>query len=210
MIIHSVFDKEFRRFGQVLQDYDFSELIDVLNRSTPRPEDAVVYVASDAALEALPAADLLMNRAYGGMPIQIGYCNGTNSKLNCFEYHRDSEINIAADDSILLVACQGDLDNHTLDTSSVEAFFMPVGTAVEVFATTLHYAPCSAEKGKGFRMVIVLPKGTNTEKPAQLLQTGEDRLCTARNKWLIAHPESNEAKNGAFIGLTGENIDLFK
>ena len=210
MIIHSVFDKEFRRFGQVLQDYDFSELLDVLNRTTPRPENAVVYVPSDAALEALPAAQLLMNRAYGGMPIQIGYCNGTNSKLNCFEYHRDSEINIAADDSILLLACQGELDNHTMDTSSVEAFLLPAGTAVEVFATTLHYAPCSAEKDKGFRVAIVLPRGTNTEKPDQLLQTGEDRLCTARNKWLIAHPDSNEAQNGAFVGLTGANIDLFE
>jgi len=210
MIIHSVFDKEFRRFGQILQDYDFSELLEVLNRTTPMPEDAVVYVPSDAALEALPAAELLMNRAYGGMPIQIGYCNGTNSKLNCFEYHRDSEINIAADDSILLLASQGELDNHTMDTSSVEAFLLPAGTAVEVFATTLHYAPCSAAKGKGFRVVIVLPRGTNTEKPGQLLQTGEDRLCTARNKWLIAHPDSNEAENGAFVGLTGANIDLFE
>lgn len=31
---------------------------------------------------------------------------------------------------------------------------------------------------------------------------------TARNKWLLAHPESQEAKNGAYIGLTGKNIDL--
>ena len=31
---------------------------------------------------------------------------------------------------------------------------------------------------------------------------------TARNKWLLAHPESEEAKNGAHIGLTGLNIDI--
>ena len=31
---------------------------------------------------------------------------------------------------------------------------------------------------------------------------------TARNKWLLAHPESDEAKGGAHIGLKGENIDI--
>ena len=31
---------------------------------------------------------------------------------------------------------------------------------------------------------------------------------TARNKWLLAHPESNEAKTGAHIGLSGLNIDI--
>ena len=31
---------------------------------------------------------------------------------------------------------------------------------------------------------------------------------TARNKWLLAHPESQEAQSGAYIGLTGKNIDL--
>ena len=31
---------------------------------------------------------------------------------------------------------------------------------------------------------------------------------TARNKWLLAHPDSSEAKTGAHIGLTGKNIDI--
>ena len=31
---------------------------------------------------------------------------------------------------------------------------------------------------------------------------------TARNKWLLAHAESSEAKDGAHIGLKGENIDI--
>ena len=39
-----------------------------------------------------PIAEELKNNAYGGMPIQIGWCNGHNTKLNCLEYHRDSEL----------------------------------------------------------------------------------------------------------------------
>ena len=56
--------------------------------------------------------------------------------------------------------------------------------------------------------MIVLPRGTNTEKP-QLTDTApENRLLWAQNKWLLAHPDSAEAAAGAWIGLTGENITL--
>ena len=37
-------------------------------------------------------------------------------------------------------------------------------------------------------------------------EKGEDRLMTAKNKWLIAHEEAKIA--GAFNGLKGENITL--
>ena len=57
-------------------------------------------------------------------------------------------------------------------------------------------------------MAVVLPRGTNTEKPALAEPNGEDRLMTARNKWLLAHPESPEARQGAWEGLTGANLDL--
>ena len=36
----------------------------------------------------------------------------------------------------------------------------------------------------------------------------EDKLITATNKWLLAHAESSEAKDGAWVGITGENIDI--
>ena len=33
-------------------------------------------------------------------------------------------------------------------------------------------------------------------------------MLFAANKWLLAHPDAPEAKNGAYVGLTGENIDI--
>ena len=57
-------------------------------------------------------------------------------------------------------------------------------------------------------MAVVLPNGTNTGKPAFEPQSEEDIWMTARNKWLLAHPDSSEAKSGAHIGLTGKNIDI--
>jgi len=208
MRIYSVKDVEFKRYGQVLVGYDFTGLLRVLEETTPKPSHRFVYVASDPKLEQLPVAQALQNRGYGGMPIQIGYCNGANWRLNCLEYHRDSEISVAADDILLLLALQSDLEEYRLDTGKVTAFSVPAGTGIELYATTLHYAPCCAGENMGYRVVNILPRGTNAEKPAGLLCTGEDRLCMGRNKWLIAHAESDEAKQGAFIGLHGTNIDL--
>ena len=108
---------------------------------------------------------------------------------------------------MLLLAKQDEIEDGKLDTSKVKAFRVPAEIAVEVYATTLHYAPCQISS-EGFRVAVVLPNGTNTEKPAFEPQSEEDTWLTARNKWLLAHPESNEAKSGAHIGLTGKNIDI--
>lgn len=205
--LRSVNDPEFLEYGQVLKGYDFTIFIEKL-KGTPCPADSVVYVPGDKGLEADPIAAELRDRYYGGMPIQIGYCNGVNSMLGCLEYHRDSEVDISADDAILLLARQQDIRDGKLDTSKVAAFFQPAGTAVELFATALHYAPCSSVKGAPFHMAIVLPLGTNLEKPVYVAKSHEDTLMTARNKWLLAHPDSSEAKSGAVIGLTGKNINL--
>ena len=208
MKIQSVFDDAFRTYGRVVDSYDYSLLLERLEANTPKPADSVVYVPSVAELEDTPAYTQLRDNCYGGMPIEIGYCNGTNTKLNCFEYHRDSEIDIAADDAILLVARQQDIIDGKIDSSKTEAFLCPKGTGVELYATTLHYAPCSARKGEGFRVVVVLPKGTNEDAPEISVVNDNDKYLWARNKWLIAHPDSTEAADGAQVGITGENGDI--
>ena len=209
MKIISVFDPAFRRYGKVLEGYDFAPLIDEMLKSTPCPDD-VVYVPGDEKLEAVASTTkVLFEEVYGGLPIQVGYCNGHNHTLNAVEYHRSSEINIACgNDLILLLGHQQDIDeNWQYDTSKMEAFLLPAGTAVEVYATSLHYAQCSVGDN-GFRCVVVLPKDTNTEIEADLPATWESRLMTAKNKWLIAHPESGLDKDGAFVGLVGENLTV--
>ena len=204
MKIQKVTDPAFGRYGQVLEGYDFTGLIKEM-KHTPVPED-VIYVPSVEELEALDVMKDLQNKGYGGLPIQIGYCNGHNKKLNAVEYHRNSEINVAVTDLILLIGHQQDIEpDHTYDTSKIEAFLVPAGTGIEVYATTLHYAPCHVNEG-GFQCVVVLPKGTNTDLTFQTEKTGEDSLMTAKNKWLIAHEDAKIA--GAFNGLKGENITI--
>ena len=204
MKIQNVADASFRKYGKVLEGYDFSALIREM-KHTPVPED-VIYVPSVEELEALEVEKTLTNKAFGGLPIQIGYCNGHNKKLNAVEYHRNSEINVAVTDLVLLLGCQQDIeDDLTYDTSKIEAFLVPAGTGIEVYATKLHYAPCHVNDS-GFQCVVVLPRGTNTDLTFETEKTGEDSLMTAKNKWLIAHEEAGI--EGAFNGLKGENITL--
>lgn len=204
MKIQKVTDPAFRKYGQVLEGYDFTGLIKEM-KHTPVPED-VIYVPSVEELEALDIMKDLQNKGYGGLPVQIGYCNGHNKKLNAVEYHRNSEINVAVTDLVLLIGHQQDIEpDHTYDTSKIEAFLVPAGTGIEVYATTLHYAPCHVNEG-GFQCVVVLPKGTNTDLTFQTEKTREDSLMTAKNKWLIAHEDAKIA--GAFNGLKGENITI--
>ena len=191
MKIYSVNDKEFAAYGKVHTGYDVSDLLSALDKSTPLP-DAVGYVPSEAALENTKLFGLLQNNAYGGMPIQLGWCNGHNTKLNCLEYHRDSEFNIGLYDFVLLVAKEDDIVDGKLDTSKVMAFKAKAGDVVEVYATTLHYAPCNATKDGCFKVVIALPKGTNGAKPNITPVYDEDKTLWACNKWLLAHAESDE------------------
>lgn len=204
MHIYEITDPKFTKYGRVISEIDFTALVQAM-RNTPIPE-GIMYIPSDETLEVLQDASELSRRVYGEMPVQVGYCNGHNGMLNALEYHRTSEINVAATDAILMLGCQQDMsDTYTYETSNIEAFCLPEGTAVELYATTLHYAPCGVQ-GKGFQVAIVLPRGTNyplINKHAG----GEDALLTATNKWLIGH-ESGGLPEGTFMGLIGKNLNL--
>lgn len=208
MKILPVTDPSFASYGKIVEGYDFKELLETLECATPLPKDGTGYVPKQQELQNLAITAQLSSNAYGGMPIQMGWCNGYNTKLNCLEYHRDSELNLGTQDFILLLAKREDLVDGRLDTAKVKAFRCPAGTMVEVYATTLHYAPCSAKKGQGFKVLIVLPDGTNEEKPEITPVNAEDKTLWARNKWLLAHAESAEAAQGAQVLLDGENIDI--
>lgn len=204
MEILKVTDKAFQTYGKVIQGIDVSDLLEAL-KETPQPDD-VVYVASDEKLEACPCVEKIGYSLYGGMPIQVGYCNGNNVLLNAVEYHRDSEVNVAQTDMILILGKEQDIEEDcTYDTGKMEAFLVPAGTVIEVYATTLHYAPCNVN-GNKFRAAVILPKGTNTDVPAAQNNTKEDKLLFARNKWLIAHEEAGI--EGAFVGLKGANLSV--
>ena len=207
MKIYSVYDAEFARYGRVHSGIGCEELLREMEKIA-LPESGTAYEPSIPALEACGAFASFRASVFGGMPVQLGMCWGRNTKLNCLEYHRGSEFNLGLGDFVLLLAKQDEIENGELDTAKVKAFRVPAGVLIEVYATTLHYAPCHTDETAGFRVLVALPRGTNTAKPAVRGASPEDKYLTACNKWLLAHAESAEAGSGAVIALRGENLDI--
>ena len=208
--IRSVEDPEFASYGRIVTGYDFSPLLTYLEEKTEIPEAGNIYVASEPGLEAFPVMQALQNSFYGEMPIQIGYCNGRNTTYNGFEFHKGSEINVAATDFMLVLGHTWEIQNNTYRVEDAKVFFVKKGTAIEMYQTTLHLSPCRVTD-EGFRDVVVLPRGTNTplEHKGEAAEA-EAGLLLQKNKWVIAHPNREPLiKQGAHPGLLGENKELF-
>ncbi len=201
----------FAQFGRVLTAFDFSLWLNYLDQKTAIPETGNVYVASEAGLENLAPFNEIGTTLFGAMPIQAGYCNGNNSFLGGLEYHKTIEICIAQTDLVLQLADYADLQNFVMDSKNVKAFFMPKGCAIELKPTALHLAPCKLSDA-GFKSIIVLPKGVNTDLPANCpIQKNdpESRLLFKTGKWMLAHPENPvPLSRGAVAAITGANLQI--
>ena len=76
MQIYSIYDPAFKPYGKVLEGYDTKELQDTMLQIA-LPESGTSYEPGIASLESCAIFPDLRNRAYGGMPIQLGMCWGT-------------------------------------------------------------------------------------------------------------------------------------
>lgn len=204
MRIYSVNDELFKEYGCVLDGYDYSEMFENL-ANVDLPKDGIVYKASIETLENCAVAKEMEIRGFGGYPVQLGYVVGNNRVMNCLEYHKSSEYNIAMDDIILILGKEQDIIEGKYDSSLCKAFFVPAGVGVELYGTTLHYAPFNVGD-KGYRIICVLPKGTNARKINFNSKNNEDKMCFGINKWLLAHPDAPEVTDGAYVGITGKNV----
>ena len=205
LAFYPVWDARFRRFGRVV-DFDGGKLIAQALR-VPMPENGTKYLTDMPELETPAELAAAQNALFGQTPCQIGMCWGWNSRLNCLEYHRSSEFNIAAGDFVLLLASQMDMEGDELPPGRITAFYVPRNTALEIYATTLHFCPCQVSDD-GFRCIVILPRGTNQPLKAERSAVGDGRLLWAENKWLIAHEEAPAAGRGAYPGLHGENFTV--
>ncbi len=207
--IYSVFDEEFKTFGKVIEGYNFNPLIEYMKNDTTIPDNGNIYVPSIEEMEKLPIKYEVEDILYGGMPIQIGYCNGRNSTYNGFEYHKGSEINIAVTPFMLVLGHVWDIADNKFYVGNEKVFFVPQGVAIEMYQTTLHLSPCKV-MDEGFKGVVILPKGTNTPHPNKKVTLDkESQLLLHRNKWVLAHKDRKPLiDQGAYPGFIGENKEL--
>ena len=199
---YSVNDKEFARYGTVLTE-DYSSIIEEAKK-LPMPKEGSKYEPTVASFEALPLRAMIKEELFGELEVQLGNCWGYNSYLNALEWHKNSEINVAATDLVLLLAKLDDVEDGKLDAKKVVAFYVAKGEAIEVYADTLHYCPCQVEDS-GFNCVVVLPKDTNTNlenKPA-------NPLLFRKNKWIFCHEGNTELiAKGVVPAIYGENYKV--
>lgn len=202
--IRSVETPEFSKYGRLLTEYEFSDLISLME-DFPVPTDTNTYTAEVEETKTLPLYAELSASLYGEMPIEIGFGGGYNVSLNALEWHKGNEVNVAISDFIVMLASIQDIAAGKIDSSKVETFYLKKGQAVELYGTTLHYSPCNVCNDV-FRMIVVLPKGTNLPLDSK---PEKGSMLLAKNKWLIAHPEaSSEVNAGAYVGITGSNLTV--
>lgn len=200
---YSVNDDEFKPYGSVVSGYDLDEIITEAEKIN-MPESGSSYELSIPQFEKCGVYEKLKNEAFGETDIQVGFCWGYNDMLNGLEYHKSSEINVAATPMVLLLGLVTDIENDEHDSKNIKAFYLEKGEMVEVYATTLHFCPCQVSE-KGFRSVVILPKGTN----APLDKPSTDKMLFKKNKWLLCH-NNNEAliQRGVYSGIFGENFKI--
>lgn len=204
MSLKEISRRELTRYGHYLEG-DYSLPLTYLKEGTEvgKADGGNLYVADDVRFRSFKEFDRAFEEVFGTYPMEIGYCNGHNRKLNCLEYHASPEVDIPAQDVILLLALPEEIVDGRLDTSKVKALRLKAGEAFVLNPYVLHFSPCETDLN-GFQCLILLPKGTNTDLDGKV----SDPKLWKKNKWLLAHEESDQAKIGAYVGLTGENLEV--
>lgn len=206
--IRSVFDASFAEYGCVHDGVSVPRM-EAFVRSMPMTDDEFYVACSDELMSMGSETDYIVDTLYGQAPVQIGYYSGHAHKLNAVEWHKCSEILILFEDVVLILGKLTDIVNGTFDTAKAAYYFVPAGTCVEIYATTLHWSPCQAGPN-GVRQVVVQIKGTNTplERPVRRGE-GMNDLLLERNKWVLIHEEARSSMPpAAHVGIVGENPEI--
>ena len=81
MKIYSVYDPEFKAYGQIVTGME-DTVQEILAALTTTPcTDHVEYVPFDPVLQELPAMTEVSEHCFGGMPVQMGWCNGQENEV---------------------------------------------------------------------------------------------------------------------------------
>lgn len=198
--IKSIKDKSFQTFGKII-DEDVSDVIAYVSTNVHPPKLGNRYQPSVPAVEQFSSVQKISQKVYGYMEVMAGVVSGHNHVFNGIEYHQGSETIIAVSDYILIVGHLWEMKDKTYDSSLCQIFYVPQGTIVECYSTTLHYTPiCVSDEG--FKTICMLLRGTGDT-------ITRNDILKKKNKWFIAHVQNEEKiQSGDFPGFTGKMIDI--
>jgi len=194
---------EFLQFGRIVTTLDTEQIV-AAAKKIKNPADGSAYLPSVDSFEALSIAKVVKNEIFGSLPAQMGYCWGHNTCYDATEWHKGCELNIAVTPLVLILGHVWDVEDSKIDSAQFVAFYLPAGTAVEIFETTLHYCPCEVEE-TGFGCVVALPFGTNTELEIE----PKNKMLFKKNKWILCHSDSKSLiEKGVVAGLEGTMLEI--
>lgn len=197
--IKSINDDSFKTFGKIINN-NVNDALNYAKSYVHNSENKEFYVPNELGLEQNSQIIELSNNVYGYMEVIAGIVSGQNSELSGIEYHQGSETIIAVTDYILAVGHIWDLQDDKYDCSNCMLFYVPKGTIVECYSTTLHYTPI-AVSNNGFITICILLKGTG-----DLLEK-RGKILKKKNKWFLAYQDNHEKiKSGDYPGLVGKKI----
>lgn len=206
--ILSIDDPDFKKYGKVYTKYDISEVKDYMDKNVKISSPSNFYTPSNKELEKIPAIQEMGKDIYAFMPIEAGECTGQSTNFSAIEYHQGSETNIMLTDVIMVLGQRSTLDTKGEYSPSEDGqiFFVPAGTVVEFYSTTLHYAPIKVHDS-GFSIIVILIKGSNEELPADF--KSDNKRIVKQNKFqLVDSSRKDKIAIGVEVGLTGKLIEM--
>lgn len=206
--ILSIDDPDFKKYGKVYTKYDISEVKDYMDKNVKISSPSNFYTPSNKDLEKIPAIQEMGKDIYAFMPIEAGECTGQSTNFSAIEYHQGSETNIMLTDVIMVLGQRSTLDTNGEYSPSEDGqiFFVPAGTVVEFYSTTLHYAPIKVHDS-GFSIIVILIKGSNEELPADF--KSDNKRIVKQNKFQLVDPSrKDKIAIGVEVGLTGKLIEM--
>lgn len=188
-------NENFKDYGRVIKQ-DEQEAINFAQTY----QNINAYDTSIKELEDISCIQELMKDIYGYLDVMAGVVTGKNDVLNGLEYHQCSETIIAVTDYILAIGKRQDMVGNDYDIEKCELFYVPQGTVVELYATTLHYTPITVIDS--FKTICLLLRGTGDACSRQ-------GILKKKNKWFIAHKDNIEkVQAGDYPGLKGKMIKI--
>ncbi|MCD7838286.1 MAG: DUF4867 family protein [Clostridiales bacterium] len=204
LLIEEVTDPSFRQYGQLLPHFQFPEMKRYIYEETPIPAD----VTCSPELMAMDEAIQITQYVYGETACQVGYFSDSPDHMNALEYHKCSELLVEFEPCVIIVGQIWQIEQDRLNAADLKVFYVPADTCLELYATTLHFAPCAATTA-GVRQVVCQTATTNTplHHPERRDLTGENKYLLQRNKWVIAHKDAAPMfDETVWMGIEGENL----
>lgn len=205
LIIHSLHDSEFKKYGIVYSGYDLSELNKYMDKVSI--SDTNSYVVDNDKIEATKIIKDIERDIYAGMSVSAGECLGHCNSFSAIEFHQGSEVNITFTDVVMALGKRSDIENQEYNAEKhAELFFIPKGTVFEMYSDTLHYSPIEVEKS-GFKAIVIVLQGTNQILPDHFKSS--NRMVVKKNKFQLAHKtRTDKISQGILPGVLGKLIEV--